>query len=617
MEREPVTVSTTLDTLYRLDFGEEGIDEGVLQRIVCNSEKMSAGDQILYDARGLQLLDLNNEDVEAAGGLDDVLEDLVKAGTQDVTLLLVPCQNPELAARQKKSVLAAPAEVVTDLREDVMQPLLKKKSLAKVPLGSCMYLDHPNWKLTGLGALVMLKPGCLKELDLRDNDLTDVGGGLCRFEALQELRLGGNKLRQVELTYMPRLTWLDLSFNRLTALPELLGLPVLQYINLSDNEVGTRGGASDEPQQGPTVVSGESPDGWERLAHSPLLELRHLLLANNLLDWGQAQFNARMALLREKRALQELDLRGNPMTFPERPLGKAPLIQYREWVLTQCSGLKKLDKIRVSGSERERIRRAPLEHEPGDDGEGGEGGGGGGGDGEEGGDGGDEMLTRFEYDGPNRTSLLAVHAELLHECLSLSNARVGLVLTRVQQSLHALLDVPPNRRTLFEQATGPEEVEERADKEGLLDMLDDGKKEEEDERADEPPDAERKRALRMRIEGESALKAEHVTTKLGGGGGAEEEEEEAPEEEEEEGGGAVEEEEEEGGGGLLPSVQLEPADVIEQVRDLPRAPPCTPALLPSPACAPTLATTPTSNLTLALTLALTPALALSRSCNNC
>ena len=598
MEREPVTVSTTLDTLYRLDFGEEGIDEGVLQRIVCNSEKMSAGDQILYDARGLQLLDLNNEDVEAAGGLDDVLEDLVKAGTQDVTLLLVPCQNPELAARQKKSVLAAPAEVVTDLREDVMQPLLKKKSLAKVPLGSCMYLDHPNWKLTGLGALVMLKPGCLKELDLRDNDLTDVGGGLCRFEALQELRLGGNKLRQVELTYMPRLTWLDLSFNRLTALPELLGLPVLQYIDLSDNEVGTRGGASDEPQQGPTVVSGESPDGWERLAHSPLLELRHLLLANNLLDWGQAQFNARMALLREKRALQELDLRGNPMTFPERPLGKAPLIQYREWVLTQCSGLKKLDKIRVSGSERERIRRAPLEHEPGDDGEGGEGGGGGGGDGEEGGDGGDEMLTRFEYDGPNRTSLLAVHAELLHECLSLSNARVGLVLTRVQQSLHALLDVPPNRRTLFEQATGPEEVEERADKEGLLDMLDDGKKEEEDERADEPPDAERKRALRMRIEGESALKAEHVTTKLGGGGGAEEEEEE-------------------GGGGLLPSVQLEPADVIEQVRDLPRAPPCTPALLPSPACAPTLATTPTSNLTLALTLALTPALALSRSCNNC
>ena len=566
MDREPVTVQITIDTLYRLDFGEEGIDEGVLQRIVCNSEKMSSSDQILYDARGLQLLDLNNEDVEAAGGLDDMMEDLIKAGTQDVTLLLVPCQNPEIEARQKKSAITVPAEVVADLREDVMQPLLKKKSIAKVPLGSVMYLNHPNWKLTGLGSLLLLKPGCLKELDLRDNDLTDVGGGLCRFEALQELRLSGNKLQQVDLTYMPRLTWLDLSFNRLKALPELLGLPVLQYIDLSDNEVGTRGGASEEPQQGPTVVSGESPDGWERLAHSPLLELRHLLLANNQLDWSQAQFNARMALLREKRALQELDLRGNPMTFPERPLGKAPLLQYREWILTQCSGLKKLDKIRVSHSERERIRRAPLEHEPGDDGEGGEGGGGGGGGAEEGDDGGDEMLTRFEYDGPNRTSLLTVHAELLHECLSLSSSRVGLVLARVQQSLHGLLDVPPNRRTLFEHAVEEAVEEEGADHEGLLDGLDSGKREEEaehEERANEPPDAERKRALRLRVDGESALKAE----KLAGGPSAEEEEEEAPDEDAADEDAPVEEEDEGGGGGLLPSVQLDPADVVEQAGD--------------------------------------------------
>ena len=566
MDREPVTVQITIDTLYRLDFGEEGIDEGVLQRIVCNSEKMSSSDQILYDARGLQLLDLNNEDVEAAGGLDDMMEDLIKAGTQDVTLLLVPCQNPEIEARQKKSAITVPAEVVADLREDVMQPLLKKKSIAKVPLGSVMYLNHPNWKLTGLGSLLLLKPGCLKELDLRENDLTDVGGGLCRFEALQELRLSGNKLQQVDLTYMPRLTWLDLSFNRLKALPELLGLPVLQYIDLSDNEVGTRGGASEEPQQGPTVVSGESPDGWERLAHSPLLELRHLLLANNQLDWSQAQFNARMALLREKRALQELDLRGNPMTFPERPLGKAPLLQYREWILTQCSGLKKLDKIRVSHSERERIRRAPLEHEPGDDGEGGEGGGGGGGGAEEGDDGGDEMLTRFEYDGPNRTSLLTVHAELLHECLSLSSSRVGLVLARVQQSLHGLLDVPPNRRTLFEHAVEEAVEEEGADHEGLLDGLDSGKREEEaehEERANEPPDAERKRALRLRVDGESALKAE----KLAGGPSAEEEEEEAPDEDAADEDAPVEEEDEGGGGGLLPSVQLDPADVVEQAGD--------------------------------------------------
>ena len=34
----------------------------------------------------------------------------------------------------------------------------------------------------------------------------------------------------------------------------------------------------------------------------------------DLLDWGQAQFNARMALLREKRALQELEA-GNAFAF--------------------------------------------------------------------------------------------------------------------------------------------------------------------------------------------------------------------------------------------------------------------------------------------------------------
>ena len=114
MEREPVTVQTTIDTLYRLDFGEEDtIDEGVLQRIICKSEKMSSNEQILYNARGLQLLDVNNEDVEAAGGLDDVIEDLVKSGKEDVTLFLVQCQNPEIEARQKKSAIAVPAEVVT------------------------------------------------------------------------------------------------------------------------------------------------------------------------------------------------------------------------------------------------------------------------------------------------------------------------------------------------------------------------------------------------------------------------------------------------------------------------------------------------------------------------
>ena len=89
---------------------------------------------------------------------------------------------------------------MTELHEDAMVPLLKSKgtfrksaqSLQSLPLGSYMYLNHPNWKLTSLGALVLLPPRALKELDLRDNNLHDVGSALARFEALQELRISGS-----------------------------------------------------------------------------------------------------------------------------------------------------------------------------------------------------------------------------------------------------------------------------------------------------------------------------------------------------------------------------------------------------------------------------------------
>ena len=270
------------------------------------------------------------------------------------------------------------------------------------------------------------------------------------------------------------------------------------------------------------------------------------------------------------------------MTFSERPDDKGPLIQYREWVLTQCSGLKKLDRVAVSRSERERIRRAPLEHEPGVDGEGGEGGGAmeaagsGGGHG-----GGDEMQTRWEYDGPRRTSLLSVHAELLQECLSLPSSRVNIVLARVQQSLQALLDVPPNCRTLFEQVEDAQEEEEEEEGEGgVLDQLLSGVVE---EVADEPPDAARKAALRMRLEGESALKAEARVAKIDGGGRGAEMEEEAPStpEDAEDSEAAGEDASEAGKRPVVPTVQLDPADVVEQARHLP-CPAARPRPLPRP-----------------------------------
>ena len=64
-------------------------------------------------------------------------------------------------------------------------------------------------------------------------------------------------------------------------------------------------------------------------AHSPLQELKVLLLANNQLKWNQSAFNAKITLLHEKRALAELDFRGNPMMFVPRLDDLPPLRSYR------------------------------------------------------------------------------------------------------------------------------------------------------------------------------------------------------------------------------------------------------------------------------------------------
>ena len=365
-EGQLFTLTTSLATLSRLQVDEHG---GVVRVIHATQGSGPAGEQQLADSRGALLLQINELPYVPKEPIEAVVTQLRSQGVEEVTLVLQPDPfSAQDQKRQKSSALGIPETEITELSEDAMIPLLKSKgafrksvqSLQALPLGSCMCLNHPNWKLTSLGALVLLPPRALKELDLRSNSLGDVGPALSRFEALQELRISGNRLRQIELTFMPRLQLLDVSFNQLTALPELLGLPVLQSIDLSDNQLGTRGSNSDTEQMGPLVITGESADGWERLAHSPLADLRCLLLANNLLNWTQPEFNSRIALLREKRALQELDLRGNSFAFFERSDGRAPITLYREWILTQCTNLKKLDHE----ARAPHTRHTPATHPP-------------------------------------------------------------------------------------------------------------------------------------------------------------------------------------------------------------------------------------------------------------
>ena len=62
--------------------------------------------------------------------------------------------------------------------------------------------------------------------------------------------------------------------------------------DLSDNKIGSRESGDDLSSD-----NGESSDGWERLVHSPLTNLKSLLLPNNDLKWPQPAFNSRIAVM--------------------------------------------------------------------------------------------------------------------------------------------------------------------------------------------------------------------------------------------------------------------------------------------------------------------------------
>ena len=237
---------------------------------------------------------------------------------------------------------------------------------------------------------------------------------------------------------MRNLRKLSLAFNLLTFLPELGGLAALEHLDLSDNKIGSREGG-----EGLEEDAGESPDGWESITHSPLHELKVLLLANNLLAWTQQDFNTRIAVLQDKGSLQVLDFRGNLMLFSPRLDDLPPLRLYRDWILTKCPRLIQLDGAEVTEQDHLQLALHPLLHEP-DALEGG----GGKKDGEDKG-GSDGLPRSFEYRGQPRSTSLPLLAEMLSETFALPSHLCTEVLERVQTSLADLFIAPPEARFLF------------------------------------------------------------------------------------------------------------------------------------------------------------------------
>lgn len=261
--------------------------------------------------------------------------------------------NKEEESRARRNLLRpeGPTDPVTELSEHTLLLNLQSRSggllgngrprlirdVAQMPSSSCLYFDHPHWRLNGLGALESLPPSKLRELDLKDNFVSQIGDSLSRFELLTDLRLAGNGLAEIALHYLPRLKHLDLHNNRLQLIPEIAGLPSLGFLDLCDNEIGGADAPKENDLSGADEqgLGGGVAEGWRSIARAELAELKVLWLANNRLTWSQKAFNARISALREKKALRSLDFRGNPMLFSPRLDDLAPLQKYREWITQQ------------------------------------------------------------------------------------------------------------------------------------------------------------------------------------------------------------------------------------------------------------------------------------------
>ena len=253
---EMTMVNADLDICRRLVF--DPVDQSLIRVVKSPTGKQETLMQ-LQDLRGHVLTEVHGAiemTISADRTLEGVIEDIDLRGHAhmiDELELLFRAPDPEHVSpaeeqRRKKSGLFEPNQLETELSETILISYLQPRGLRKrpisdvsaLPAGSCLYFNNPLWQLKTVGALLKVPPRSLKELDLRNNQIADVGADLSRFELLVDLRLDGNRIKDIELHYLPRLQYLSLAFNQLTVLPELMGLPALQDLDLSDNKIGSR-----------------------------------------------------------------------------------------------------------------------------------------------------------------------------------------------------------------------------------------------------------------------------------------------------------------------------------------------------------------------------------------
>ena len=113
-------------------------------------------------------------------------------------------------------------------------------SLRSLRYPATLDFSHPHFRLRDIGPLHQAPEGAIRDLNLANNELGSLES-VNRFSQLKRLLANGNMLQLGGglVLRLPRLLEIDLSNNRLVAIPPLEELPSLQILRLQRNQIST------------------------------------------------------------------------------------------------------------------------------------------------------------------------------------------------------------------------------------------------------------------------------------------------------------------------------------------------------------------------------------------
>ena len=113
-------------------------------------------------------------------------------------------------------------------------------SLRSLRYPATLDFSHPHFRLRDIGPLHQVPEGAIRDLNLANNELGSLES-VNRFSQLKRLLANGNMLQIGGglVLRLPRLLEIDLSNNRLVAIPPLEELPSLQILRLQRNQIST------------------------------------------------------------------------------------------------------------------------------------------------------------------------------------------------------------------------------------------------------------------------------------------------------------------------------------------------------------------------------------------